>query len=578
MHRQGKVAAIGLLSLFLVCLSMPLRALAGGVVVGGTVTGARGQQVAFDVTLQTGGAQVVGGQNDITFDGINIRIPAAANGKPDCAVNGEIDKGATSFFYRGATGCSGPACGGIRALVISTGNVTPIADGSVLYTCKVNIAAGAADGQYPLSLSGITLSDPDGQAIPSSGINGKIIVSSGFTPTPTPTRTPTKTPPPTRTAIPQVSLNVGSTAGARGQQPTFNVTLQTGGAHVVGTQNDISFDSGNIPIASTGTGRPDCAVNPDIGKEATSFVFEPRGCSGTACTSVRALVISVLNTDSIPDGLLYTCRVNIAANAPFVTYPLSVSRIAVSDHSGNPIAATGTNGSITVDRFGPTLTPTPTASPPRAIIAFGSAMAPPGNQQAEFGVFLYTMGSEVAAAQVDIIFDASTPVGANADGSPRCTLNPNIHKGGTSFHFQPANCVPGINCGSVRAIVIAFDNTDPILDGVTLFTCTDAIKRTALTQQYVLMCSGAQATDSSAHRVPAACTNGVITVTTPCVGDCNGDGEITIDELLTGVGIGLGGIPFDQCPAFDADRNQSLTIDELLQGVIDALDGCPVSQ
>jgi hypothetical protein len=207
----------------------------------------------------------------------------------------------------------------------------------------------------------------------------------------------------------------------------------------------------------------------------------------------------------------------------------------------------------------------------------GSAMAPPGNEQAEFGVFLHTMGTQVAAAQVDIVFDPSTPVGANADGSPQCTVNPNLHKGGTSFHFQPANCVPGVNCGAVRAIVIAFDNADPMPDGATLFSCTDAIKRTAQTQQYVLTCAGAQATDSFAHRSPAACTNGLITVTTPCVGDCNGDDQVTIDELLTGVGIGAGSVPYDQCPAFDADRNQSLTIDELLQGVLDALNGCPQS-
>jgi hypothetical protein len=488
-----------------------------------------------------------------------------------------FDKGATSFAFRGATGCTGPACGGLRALVLSTGNVTPIGDGSALYTCKVNIAAGASDGQYPLTISGIILSDPNGNQVPgATGINGKITVNNAFTAIPTRTPTPTKTPTPTRTATPLVSLNVGNAVGARGQQTTFAVTLQTAGAQVVGTENDISFDSGNIPIATNAAGTPDCAVNSGIGKEATSFVFEPDGCNGTACTSVRAVVFSVLNTDPILDGsVLYTCRVNISTNAPFVAFPLTINRIVASHPVGNQIPATGTNGSINVNRFAPTLTPTPTASPVRATIVFGSAMAPPGNQQAEFGVFLNTMGRQVAGVQVDITFDSNTPVGANPDGSPECTVNPNINKGGTSFDFQPANCVPGVNCGAVRAIVIGFDNTDPIPDGATLFTCTDAIKRTALPQQYPLTCSGAHATDSSAHPVPAACTNGAITVTTPCVGDCNGDGEVTIDELLTGVGIGLGSIPYDQCPAFDADRNQSLTIDELLQGVIDTLDGCP---
>lgn len=73
-------------------------------------------------------------------------------------------------------------------------------------------------------------------------------------------------------------------------------------------------------------------------------------------------------------------------------------------------------------------------------------------------------------------------------------------------------------------------------------------------------------------------TDGRVTVRTttqPCVGDCNGDGQVLINELVVGVNIALGNTPVSQCLAFDADRGGTVTINELIQGVNNALNGCP---
>ena len=86
------------------------------------------------------------------------------------------------------SGCSGSACTAFRALVLSFSNVDPIPDGSVLYTCKVDISPGAAAGSYPLIISNVGMSTPDGQPIDSTGTDGEIIVTGG--PSPTPTATP----------------------------------------------------------------------------------------------------------------------------------------------------------------------------------------------------------------------------------------------------------------------------------------------------------------------------------------------------------------------------------------------------
>ena len=59
-----------------------------------------------------------------------------------------------------------------------------------------------------------------------------------------------------------------------------------------------------------------------------------------------------------------------------------------------------------------------------------------------------------------------------------------------------------------------------------------------------------------------------------CVGDCNGDGEVAINELITGVNIALGSQPLSQCPEFDENGNGSCEINELILAVNAALDGC----
>lgn len=59
-----------------------------------------------------------------------------------------------------------------------------------------------------------------------------------------------------------------------------------------------------------------------------------------------------------------------------------------------------------------------------------------------------------------------------------------------------------------------------------------------------------------------------------CVGDCTDDGAVTVDDIVIGVGIGLGTAAVDVCPAFDVDGNRSVTVDELVRAVDHALGGC----
>jgi hypothetical protein len=62
-----------------------------------------------------------------------------------------------------------------------------------------------------------------------------------------------------------------------------------------------------------------------------------------------------------------------------------------------------------------------------------------------------------------------------------------------------------------------------------------------------------------------------------CVGDCDGDGSVTIDELVRGVNIVLGSAPVGWCWAFDCGGGD-VTVDCLVRGVNAVLGGCPMSE
>jgi RHS repeat-associated protein len=59
-----------------------------------------------------------------------------------------------------------------------------------------------------------------------------------------------------------------------------------------------------------------------------------------------------------------------------------------------------------------------------------------------------------------------------------------------------------------------------------------------------------------------------------CRGDCDGDGEVTIDELARGVSILLDPALLPLCPELDQDGSGNVEIDELLLAVNNALRGC----
>jgi len=338
---------------------------------------------------------------------------------------------------------------------------------------------------------------------------------------------------------PVANVTVGNATGTDGQTVPVDVTLNVlvDGTLVAGTQNTITFSGGVgavVTIAAKANGHPDCTVNDAINKGGTSFAFQPSGCSGDACTAVKALVLALDNvcpicgtsTTDCP-GLpacpvtMYTCNVAIAANAGAMDYPLTQSDVGASDPNGAALDASSTDGKVTV--MGSTTS--------KATIGVGSTSGGIGQPGLSIDVTLNVADAtvEVAGTQNTITFSggigAAIEIAAKANGKPDCTVNAAINKGGTSFAFQPSGC-SGEQCTAVKALVLALDNVCPICGTsttdcpglpacpVTMYTCNIQINDTAAADMdYPLTCSDPGASDPAGGSLETTCTDGKVSVT-----------------------------------------------------------------
>jgi len=155
-------------------------------------------------------------------------------------------------------------------------------------------------------------------------------------------------------------------------------------------------------------------------------------------------------------------------------------------------------------------TPQPTALPERAVeLSIGSASGPPG-AQVSFDVTLRTLGIGVAGIQNDIVL-AGLSLSDERSGQPRCTLDPAIDKPASTFALLPRGCTGG-NCETLRALIAASGNLDPLPDGAVLYRCTTTLPAPGVQSILSLGCENAVASDVRGHAIPVRCTPGSIRI------------------------------------------------------------------
>lgn len=349
---------------------------------------------------------------------------------------------------------------------------------------------------------------------------------------------------------------------------------------IAGVQFDVGYSPSAIQVISTPNGRPDCTVNPGINKGNSSFAFRPPSCEGVDCTAIRTLILSTENVDAIAGGSqLFSCRIRIAPNASDGEYPLAISGLLPSSPEGTRVQGSSIDGAIVVKSV--------------ATLAIGSSTGTAGSSTS-FDVTLTESKQAIAATQNDVLFDAAVSVAIREDGTPDCNTNPAINKDQSSFSFLPSGCLPGDNCDSIRGLVFSTTNALVIPQGSVLYSCRLSLRFDA--SGFVpLQCSGVILSSPAGDPLRAQCIDGGVMVPTPtatatatptatptptptlvrCVGDCDSDESVTVDEIILGVNIALELQPLAECPRFDFDRNGHVTIDEVVKAVNLAFVGCP---
>jgi DNA-binding beta-propeller fold protein YncE len=199
----------------------------GGRLVVETVAGMRGEDVTFSVRLDTERNEVVGVQNDLSFDP-NVLALSLGGDQPRCRVNSDLNKGG---FFRLLPS------GDLRAIILSLSDTDAIPGGSVLYACTVRVAADAPLGLSALEITDALASDPLGNPLSLTTTRGAIAIVAQATPT-----------------------AISATAAA-----AASPALAAGGAHP---------QPGSAATVSAATGGG-CSVSPPIEQRGSAFWLTP---------------------------------------------------------------------------------------------------------------------------------------------------------------------------------------------------------------------------------------------------------------------------------------------------------------
>jgi YVTN family beta-propeller protein len=421
----------------------------------GSTTVRPGDIALLQITLETNGNLPARVENLL-----RIQPPVyfrSASGSIDCVRNATIGKNRTVFVGQPAR-CSPRSCEALRVTVDASDNTEPIDDGSLLYSCRVDVPFDAPQGTYLIEVLAASSTDPEGSNLPTLGRNGAIIVDGPPRPTPTrlptSTRQPTETPrPPTPTPVPDGFIRVSDAEVRPGDEFEIEIKLVTKRSDIVATENVIVLDRG-LEFAEDSPRT--CRANPLIDKDGTIFSLRPFGGSSCrGCSSVKVIVIDFTHLSPIaPGSLLYTCRLRVSADTAIDTYAVQIVETGGSDNQGEPIPLAGAAGTVTVSGAAGADTRGATA-PPTSRCSGGSLDGSPCESDASCpaGVCVNVAGMCSAGDDDGLLCDC--PLGACRTGSCQGGIRPGATcrsssncAGDATCEAATRVCASGISKGS----------------------------------------------------------------------------------------------------------------------------------
>lgn len=276
--------------------------------------GATGQ---ITIALNAGANEVAGTENELGWDTAELSVG-------NCVVNEAIDKMLQSTEGDGT----------FKGIIINFSDLSPIDDGSTLYTCDVTVPGGAAPGDYTVACTAPGSSDPTGGSFDTACNDATITVP----------------------ADPQVMLSLNMIEAVPGGTATLTVTLdELLDVEVAGTENELRWDPSQVSVSN-------CEVNPDIMKDLQQTNDVPGEFKG--------IIINFSDLSPIDDGsVLYSCDVGIPGGTAAATsgvldsFEIECAEPGSSDPLGNTLITICNNATVNVVE--PTATPTqiPTATP-----------------------------------------------------------------------------------------------------------------------------------------------------------------------------------------------------------------------
>ncbi|HEX7406594.1 MAG TPA: C25 family cysteine peptidase [Candidatus Binatia bacterium] len=316
-------------------------------------------------------------------------------------------------------------------------------------------------------------------------------------------------------------------------------------------------------------------------------------------TATVSLDSNPLTTLPTPPPINFTTPATIQGFTPGPG--LHTLRVDVSNNpfSGGGGTATGMDLSGTLSGYvrivpcqvtPPTFTATPTPTPSRTPTSTPTPTARTGCDLAITKI----PDLDPPTPGFPFVFEVTVTNVGNVPCQPTTTVTDSLLPGFTvtGFNFNTADgwgCTapPGISCTNFTLTLqpghssVVFDVTVTATPGIAIQNCA------TVTNQHDVNSANNTACYTVGITSPTPTPTSTPTVTrtptptrTPkyppdCVGDCNTDGAVTVDDILTMVNIALGNADVSRCISGDASGDGMFTIDEILTAVNNVLNGCP---
>ncbi len=185
-----------------------------------------------------------------------------------------------------------------------------------------------------------------------------------------------------------------------------------------------------------------------------------------------------------------------------------------------------------------------TTAEPAPIVEIQSGNGPRG-KETTLPIILYNIADTgIAAITIDVGYD---PVVFN---KPKASIGP------AGSAVQKTIATNEVSPGLFRITVFSTSNNNAIGDGVIAYL-TVTILSNAPTNSSVLTCTPS-GSDPTGGALVMEGKDGTVTILGNMVGDCNGDGNVSIGELQSAINMYLGILPVLDCVDVNGDGNVSI--------------------